>query len=72
MSTIYLLPQQATIMDSCQISVMDLDQLVQVLGFLYLVLKLQSGAVQNLTRKIHKETENHAHIITLVLPKIPY
>lgn len=47
---LYLLPQKAAVMDCCQISVMDLDELVQVLGFLYLVLKLQSGTVQNLAR----------------------
>lgn len=34
---------------------MDLDELVQVLGFLHLVLKLESRAVQNLTR--HKTDE---------------
>lgn len=50
-------------MDSCQISIMDLDQLVHVLGFLYLVLKLQSSAVQNLIRKMNKETGNYAQII---------
>lgn len=37
-------------MDGGQVSVVDLDQLVQVLGLLYLVLKLQASAVQNLAR----------------------
>lgn len=47
---LYLLPQEAPVMNCCQVSVMDLDQLVQVLCLLYLVLKLQSCAVQNLAR----------------------
>lgn len=51
--SVYLLPQQTPVVDSCQISVMDLDQLVQVLGFLDLVLKLQPGAVKDLTRVMH-------------------
>ena len=59
---VYLFPQQTTVMDSCQVSVMDLDQLVKVLSFLYLVLKLQSCAVQNLTRK-STETEDYVKII---------
>ena len=47
---LYLLPQEAAVMNCRQVSVMDLDQLVQVLCFLYLVLKLQSCAVQDLER----------------------
>lgn len=47
---IYLLPQQAAVVDSRQISVVDLDQLIQVFSFLNLVLKLQSCTVQNLSR----------------------
>lgn len=46
----YLLPQEAAVVNGCQISVVDLDQLVQVLCLLHLVLKLQSCAVQNLQR----------------------
>lgn len=46
----HLLPQQAAVVDRGQVSVMDLDELVQILRFLYLVLKLESCAVQNLQR----------------------
>lgn len=52
---VHLLPQQATVVNRGQVSVMDLDELVQVLGFLHLVLKLESRAVQNLPR--HKADE---------------
>lgn len=52
---VHLLPQQATVVNRGQVSVMDLDELVQVLGFLHLVLKLESCAVQNLPR--HKADE---------------
>lgn len=51
-SSVHLLPQQAAVMNSRQISVMNLNQLVQVLCFLHLVLKLQPGAVQDLNRCI--------------------
>lgn len=38
-------------MNGCQISVVDLDELVQVFSFLDLVLKLQSCAVQDLPQR---------------------
>lgn len=54
-------------MDSCQVSVVDLDQLVQVFCFLYLVLKLQSSAVQNLSTNkegIYPKTEKRTRFQT--------
>lgn len=45
-------------MDGCQVSVVDLDQLVQVLGLLDLVLELQTCTVQDLQKKTKSSNLN--------------
>ena len=51
----YLLSEQAAVVDGGQVSVVDLDQLVQVFSLLDLVLELQTRAVQDLPGHVHRE-----------------
>ena len=51
----HLLPEEAAVMNGGQVSVVDLDELVQVLGFLHLVLKLKSSTVQNLSTQTERK-----------------
>ena len=54
----YLLSEQAAVVDGGQVSVVDLDQLVQVFSLLDLVLELQTGAVQDLGHVHRKHSLN--------------